>query len=105
MPWWIWLLLVLFMLAMIVAGCIYVVLHGYHAFKDIAQVGGRVGERFGAMQNTLPEEEANSAPFFTRPLQDAANRYVDAHAQVIKRREAKRERHAAQWGRWNHFND
>ena len=36
MPWWIWLLLALFMLSMIVAGCIYVVLHGYHAFKDIA---------------------------------------------------------------------
>ena len=91
MPWWIWLLLALFMLSMIVAGCIY--------------VGSRAGERFAAMGDTLPVEQANSAPFFTRPLQDAADRYVDAHAQVIERREAKRERHAAQWRRWKHFND
>ena len=77
MPWWIWLLLALFMLSMIVAGCIYVVLHGYHAFKDIAQVGSRAGERFAAMGDTLPVEQANSAPFFTRPLRDAADRYVD----------------------------
>ena len=73
--------------------------------KDIAQVGSRAGERFAAMGDTLPVEQANSAPFFTRPLQDAADRYVDAHAQVIERREAKRERHAAQWRRWKHFND
>ena len=105
MPWWIWLLLALFMLSMIVAGCIYVVLHGYHVFKDIAQVGSRAGERFAPMGDTLPVERANSAPFFTRPLRDAADRYVDAHAQVIERREAKRERHAAQWRRWKHFND
>lgn len=42
--------------------------------------------------DTLPVEQANSAPFFTRPLRDAADRYApDAHAQVIERREAKRE--------------
>ena len=31
MPWWIWLILALFMLAMIVAGLIYAALHGIRA--------------------------------------------------------------------------
>lgn len=36
MPWWIWLILALFMLAMIVAGLIYAALHGIRALKDMS---------------------------------------------------------------------
>ena len=45
MPWWIWPILVLFMLAMIAAGLVYAGLHGFHAVQDIAEIGGRIGER------------------------------------------------------------
>lgn len=33
MPWWIWLVLVLFMLTMLVGGGAYACIRGYHAFK------------------------------------------------------------------------
>ena len=49
MPWWIWPILVLFMLAMIAAGLVYAGLHGFHAVQDIAEIGGRLGERVSKM--------------------------------------------------------
>ena len=48
MPWWIWLILALFMLAMIVAGLIYAALHGIRALKDMSDIGGQLGERGAA---------------------------------------------------------
>ena len=39
MPWWIWLILSLFMLAMIVAGIAYAALHGFRALNGIAEIG------------------------------------------------------------------
>lgn len=44
MPWWIWLILSLFMLAMIVAGIAYAALHGFRALNGIAEIGGRLGK-------------------------------------------------------------
>ena len=49
MPWWIWLILALFMLAMIVAGLIYAALHGLRALKDMSDIGGQLGERVGSL--------------------------------------------------------
>lgn len=42
MPWWIWLILSLFMLAMIVAGIAYAALHGFRALNGIAEIGSRL---------------------------------------------------------------
>ena len=44
MPWWIWLILSLFMLAMIVAGIAYAALHGFRALNGIAEIGSRLGK-------------------------------------------------------------
>ena len=62
-------------------------------------------DSFEAMSEPLPQPKENTSPFFTRPLEDAANRYIDAHAEVISRREEKRVRHARQWAQWKHSND
>lgn len=105
MPWWVWLALALFMLVMVVSGIVYACLHGYHAFKDVAKLGERAAKRIDAMGKPLPCQNENDTPFFTRPLQDAAERYTNAHTEVIERREAKRNRHAQQWAQWRHFND
>ena len=105
MPWWVWLVLVLFMLMMIVSWIDYACLHGYHAFKEVAKLGECAAKRIDAMGKQFPRQNENDTPFFTRPLQDAADRYANAHAEVIERREAKRHRHAQQWAHWRHFND
>lgn len=105
MPWWIWLLLALFMLAMIIAGIAYAGIHGYRAFKDSAKTASRMAQCFDAMGRPSKEAVQDESPFFTRPLQEAADRYAQAHAEVINRHEARRARHAQQWARWKHFND
>ena len=91
MPWWIWLILSLFMLAMIVAGIAYAALHGFRALNGIAEIGSRLGEPL-------------APPAFTQPLNSAISRYDDAQVDVIRRRNAKRERHARAWARWSRFN-
>ena len=96
MPWWIWLILALFMLAMIVAGLIYAALHGIRALKDMSDIGGQLGERVAAM---------GEPPLFTQPLSVAQNRYAEAHADVIRSKAAKRERHTQAWDRWKRFNN
>lgn len=104
MPWWIWLILVLFMLAMIVAGLVYAGLHGFRAVKDITEIGGSIGERFAKMGEPSDSAEGNEPPLFTQPLNVAQDRYIDAHAEVIQRKNATRERHIVAWNRWKQFN-
>ena len=95
MPWWIWPILVLFMLAMIAAGLVYAGLHGFHAVQDIAEIGGRLGERVSKMGEPGDSTEESEPPLFTQPLNVAQERYVDAHAEVIQRKNVTRERHIA----------
>lgn len=105
MPWWIWLVLALFMLAMIIAGLVYAGVHGMRALKDVSEIGGRVGEKIADMGQ--PDNVDNPMPpvSFTQPLSAAQDRYAEAHAEVIMRKAAKRERHVQAWNRWKRFNN
>ena len=78
MPWWIWLILALFMLAMIVAGLIYAALHGIRALKDMSDIGGQLGERVAAMGESGTSADTSEPPLFTQPLSVAQNRYGPA---------------------------
>lgn len=105
MPWWIWLILALFMLAMLVIGVIYAIVHALRASKVIGGVASDVNARLAEMN--VDEEGVNTPrrAIFTEPLAVAAERYSDAHVGVIERKERRRDRHAATWRRWSHFND
>ena len=67
MPWWIWLILVLFMVAMIVAGCVYVLQHGLRAMHVMSGTAAQIGERVARMGEPVEGTEPE-APFFTQPL-------------------------------------
>ena len=58
-----------------------------------------------AFQNTAPSDGQPEPPLFTQPLSVASERYSQAHAEVIRRREAKRSRHVEAWARWRRFNN
>lgn len=100
MPWWIWLLLVLFMIAMIVIGGVYAIRRAIAALGVISETGSRVGERLARMGEPVAAEPDDDAPIFTQPLKVAAGRYEQAHVGVILRKEAKRGRHVEAWRRW-----
>ena len=105
MPWWIWLVLVVFMLVMIVAGLAYAAMTLWRAFGKVSRTGAAIGEHMAAFQNTAPSDGQPAPPLFTQPLSVASERYSQAHAEVIRRREAKRSRHVEAWARWRRFNN
>lgn len=105
MPWWIWLILALFMLAMIICGLVYAGIHGIRALRDASETGGRIGEKLSAMGEPDSVGHTPEPAIFTQPLSVAQDRYAEAHAEVIRRRAAKRERHIRAWNRWKRFNN
>lgn len=106
MPWWIWLILALFILAMFVAGVVYAIVHGIRAMKTVSPVGRQVSERLDAMaRKDDSTDEGPQRAIFTEPLHVAADRYADAHAVVVERKERRQDRYAQQWAQWSHFNE
>ena len=92
MPWWIWLILALFMLAMIVAGLIYAALHGLRALKDMSDIGGQLGERVAAMGEPGHLCRHQRAASVHSAAQRGTESLCRAHADVIRSKAAKRER-------------
>ena len=83
MPWWIWLILSLFMLAMIVAGIAYAALHGFRALNGIAEIGSRLGKPLSELADVPQGADAReplAPPTFTQPLNSAISRYDDAQS-------------------------
>lgn len=105
MPWWVWLVLALFMLGMLIAGCMYAAVHGMRALRNVSETGAQISERLGRMSEHDSTVQAPQRPIFTEPLRVAEERYSDAHVQVIERRQQREDRHARTWRRWSTFND
>ena len=100
MPWWIWLLLALFMLAMIVIGGVYAFVHGMGAFRSIAGTGMRIGQSVSRMSEPSDDVREPDSPLFTEPLNVTLGRYERAQVELIRRRESRRARHVGVWARW-----
>lgn len=100
MPWWIWLILVLFMVAMIVAGCVYVLQHGLRAMHVMSGTAAQIGERLARMGEPVEGTEPE-APFFTQPLKVSLDRYEATRTRKAEREIAKRARHMEVWERWD----
>ena len=62
MPWWIWLILALAMLAVLIAGIIYVIIHGLHALQSVQRTGEAVSERIALMSDTEGTRHPRSVP-------------------------------------------
>ena len=73
----------------------------------IAEIGSRLGKPLSELAD-VPQgadvREPLAPPTFTQPLNSAISRYDDAQVDVIRHRNAKRERHARAWARWSRFN-
>ena len=75
MPWWIWLILALAMLAVLIAGIIYVIIHGLHALQSVQRTGEAVSERIALMSDT----EGTRHPKERRPIR----RWTNASGHVV----------------------
>ena len=103
MPWWIWLLLVLFMLCMIGAGLAYALKCAYKILENYTSFSAKVYPCFEKLQKSDDSVKTNTDPFFTRPISDAALRVEDARIRVLKRCERRGELHKAVWQHWSNM--
>ncbi|WP_055427352.1 hypothetical protein [Bifidobacterium aesculapii] len=100
MPWWIWLLLVLFMIAVLAAGGTYAARRALAALHVVSHTGERISDRLERMTAPTDDVDETARPIFTEPLHVAAERYEQAHATVVRRRQETRDRHVRAWRRW-----
>lgn len=105
MPWWIWLILAIFMLIMIGAGIAYALIHGVRAMRSISDTGTQISALFARLDDPEQDEATLQRPIFTEPLSVAADQYTDAHAVVLERKAQRRRRYAAIWHQWVTFNE
>ena len=103
--WWIWLILALAMLAVLIAGIIYVIIHGLHALQSVQRTGEAVSERIALMSDTEAPDTPRSVP-----SSPSHSRWppIDTRRPIRRwtnARRARRERYARIWSRWASFND
>ena len=106
MPWWIWLVLVIWMLVVLAAGGWYVFSRVRAAAHQLSAGSEDIGKRVQTISavQSRPVEPAGKPPLLVRPLNDAIERYADAHAEVRVRRAHAQDRHMDRWREWERFN-
>lgn len=103
MPGWIWVLLVIFMLVMIIAGAAY----AFFKAKKSLPIAGALGSHVSKVMDKLGEEPEDSAPHVpavAQSLVDTAKAYEDAHKSRLEYKQARRNKHTVTWRRWEKFN-
>ena len=105
MTWWMWLTLSLILVAAFVLGVAYLVVHAIRALRTVSATADAVGKPLSAMTADDEQSHPLEPPLFTQPLKRSMDRYSLAHARVLERAQARRNRHAEQWNQWKHFND
>ena len=106
MPGWIWILLVIFMLAMLIGGAVYAIRHAMAAGRSIGRVSDDLSRRMPQppVSGQSLATDRTEGPAFALPLSHSTERYSQAHAQVLQRKEQRRRNHARIWRRWKQFN-
>lgn len=100
MPWWIWLLLVVWLFVALIIGVVYAALHGFRALKQVEQTGATVSDSLARMQDPL-EDNSQHNTVVSQPISKTAERYSQVHEQVVRARAKRHARHAQVWQRWN----
>lgn len=102
MPWWIWLLITVFMLLMVALGVAIVVLSAIKIARVCFGISEDVSSRFERLHEPNKEDNENPRdPLFTLPIKDATNRYERTHTKVIDRHQKIRENHRSIWQHWD----
>ena len=104
MPWWVWVLCVMWLLAALTGGVAYAVVHALRLMRGMGETGRRISVPLGAMGDAHVERADPDDPSFVQPLASAVDRYVDAHAGKLRRKSGTENRHAAEWKRWANDN-
>lgn len=104
MPGWVWVILVLFLVAMIALGVFYAFRHGSAALSSVAPEGRRIRKDLAALSDK--ETQPDRKPLaLERPVGQMAQDYEDAHYRLVRHRlQVRNHRDAENWRRWADFN-
>lgn len=105
MPGWVWVLLVIFLLAMLVSGAVFVFRRGKAAIDLLTPLGHRAQEDMDAIRRAqdqpVPERQEI---VLGRTLADVRSDYEDAHTDLLRHKNARKaDRDASRWPRWAAF--
>ncbi|MDO4913708.1 MAG: hypothetical protein Q3961_04075 [Bifidobacteriaceae bacterium] len=103
MPWWVWLILVIFLFANITYGLIYAAHHGMKAISTFASLGNRIAKSFEKVGDV--ENKADEPIAFTQPIAVTGEKYTQAYAKVAARKVRARMRHEKIWDSWEEPQD
>lgn len=101
MPWWIWLVITMFMLCMIAAGIVVVVLSAMRLAKTCFSFTDSAASKFEALNETHENDDEPTDPLFTLPIQKSAERYERTREKVVEHHQHIREIHRAIWLHWD----
>ena len=106
MPGWIWVLLVIFMLSMLVGGAVFAIRHAMAAGRSIGRVSDDLNRHMPQPPATVQPQatDRTEGPAFALPLSQSTERYSQAHALVLQRKDRRRRNHGLIWRRWKQFN-
>lgn len=99
MPWWLWLLLTVFLLSTLIGGIVFALWRFISALNTVAQVGSRLLSPLERLADSNERESAQK-PLLTQPLIVAVRRYEHTRQRVEVRAAQRRSRHKATWWRW-----
>lgn len=105
MPGWVWVVLACFFVIMLVLGTLFAFHHAKNAARTIKPVIEHTQEKLAQMKEQKSEDVDSLDPIFVRPLDVAIDEYAAAHADVLARRDERRQRYATAWTRWSRFNE
>ncbi len=101
MPWWIWLVITVFMLCMIAAGVAVVVLSAIRLAKTCFSFANVATSKFEALNDSNKISSEPKDPLFTLPIKVASERYEYTRTKVVERHQKIRENHMKIWQHWD----
>lgn len=101
MPWWIWLVITVFMLCMISAGIVVVVLSAIKLAKTFFNFTDSAASKFEDLNESNENDDEPKDPLFTLPIQKAAERYEKTREKVLEHHQKIRENHHKIWQHWD----
>lgn len=100
MPWWIWLILAIFLVSMFLIGSVYAFIKLNKGLVVVSESADKISDIYDRF-DTLDNKTVDDKPLFTQPIAVAARRYEEAHKRVILRDERKKEIHKLVWQHWS----
>jgi uncharacterized membrane protein len=106
MPGWIWVLLVIFLIAVIVSGCWYAFRHlrqGLASLTPLEQAAQKDLAQISSARDSAAQT-SNKPLVLSRAIGDAASDYEEAHFHLVSHRQKIHDQRDQRWARWARFN-